>query len=62
MTHEQACREAAVLYQHWAAGWHEKYRRFVDEGKTVLAAIYSGMAAENAAIARALMGIDGGEE
>ena len=61
MTHEQACREAAVLYQHWAAGWHEKYRRFADEGKNTLAALYSGMAADHAAIARALMKIEGGE-
>ena len=62
MTHEQACREAAAFYQQWAAGAHEQYRRFADEGKNTLAALYSGMAAENAAIARALMGIEGGEE
>ena len=62
MTHEQACSDAAVFYQHCAAGSHERYRRFVDEGNNTLAAIYSGWAAENAAIARALMGIEGGEE
>ena len=62
MTHEQACRAAAAFYQQWAAGSHEKYRRFVDEGKNALAVFYSGRAAENAAIASALMGIEGGEE
>lgn len=62
MTHEQACREAAAFYQGLAAGSHENYRRFVDEGKNTLAALYSKWAAENAAIARALMGIEGGEE
>ena len=62
MTHEQACREAAVLYQHSAANRHEKYRRFVDEGKNALAALYSGWAAESAAIARALLKIEKGEE
>lgn len=62
MTHEQACRAAAVFYQQWAAGAHEKYRRFVDEGKNTLAALYSGMVAENAAIASALMGIEGEQQ
>lgn len=62
MTHEQACREAAAFYQSLAADRHEQYRRFVDEGKSALAALYSGWAAEFAAIARALMKIEGGEE
>ncbi|MEE1653770.1 MULTISPECIES: hypothetical protein [Brachymonas] len=61
MTHEQACRKAAAFYQSLAADRHEKYRRFVDEGENALAALHSEMAAENAAIARALMKIEGGE-
>ena len=62
MTHEQACREAVALYQSLAADRHAQYRRFVDEGKNTLAVFYSGWAAEFAAIARALMKIEGGEE
>ena len=62
MTHEQACRKAAAFYQSLAADRHEQYRRFVDEGRSTLAVFYSGLAAEFAAIARALMKIEGGEE
>ena len=62
MTHEQACRAAAAFYQSMAADRHKQYRRFVDEGKNALAALYSRLAAEKAAIASALMGIEGGEE
>ena len=62
MTHEQACRKAAAFYQGLAADRHAQYRRFVDEGRNTLAVFYSGLAAEFAAIARALMGIEGGEE
>lgn len=62
MTHEQAVRKAAAFYQGLAADRHAQYRRFVDEGKSTLAVFYSGWAAEFAAIARALMKIEGGEE
>ena len=62
MTHEQACREAAAFYQSLAAVRHEQYRCSVDEGDNSMATCYSIWAAEFAAIARALMGIDGGEE
>ena len=62
MTHEQASREAAALYQRMAADRHAQYRRFADEGKNALAVFYSGRAAKFAAIARALIGIEGGEE
>lgn len=62
MTYEQACREAAASYQGLAADRHEQYRRFVDEGKNTLAVFFSGWSAESAALARALMGIEGGEE
>lgn len=62
MTHEQACRAAAVFYQSLAADKHAQYRRFADEGENTFAVFCSGWAAEFAAIARALMGIEGGEE
>lgn len=62
MTHEQACRKAAAHFQYAAELNYRDYRRYLDEGDRAIAVIYSGWAAELAAIARALMGIEGGEE
>ena len=61
MTHEEAIREAAANFQFAAACNHRDYRRYIDGGNSVMAVIYSRWAAENAAIARALMKIEGGE-
>lgn len=61
MTHEQACRKAAAHYQYAAELNYRDYRRSIDEGDRVMAVIYSRWAAELAALARALMGIEGGE-
>lgn len=62
MTHEEACRKSAIQNQRLAAIYHSEFCTKREEGSKFLTSMYSDWAAERSAIARALMGIEGGEE
>lgn len=62
MTHAEAIRKAAIHSQRGAASFHNYFRSKSMEGDRVLAVFYSRLAAEYSELARALMGIEGGEE
>ena len=62
MTHEEAIIKSAVIHQKNSAAFHAAYVSHKSEGRKYLARLYSKWAAEESAIARALMRIEGGEE
>ena len=62
MTHEEAIRKAALTSQRMGASYRVDANRNRDEGQIVLAEMYANWSAEQYAIARALMKIEGGEE
>ena len=61
MTHAEAIRKAAIQFQRLAAIYHSDFCEKREKGSE-FARMYSNYAAEYSAIARALMGIEGGEE
>ena len=62
MTHAEAIRKSAVSHQRQSASFHASYDAHKSEGRDLLASMYAQWAAEESALARALMGIEGGEE
>ena len=60
MTHAEAIRKVVIRAQHMGARWHADAERKRDEigGGNGLANMYANWAAEQYAIARALMRID----
>ena len=58
MTHEEAVRKSAVIHQIHSADYHAAYAAHRDQGREYLASLYAQWAAEESALARALMRIE----
>ena len=57
MTHAEAVRKSAASHQRQSASFHADYDAHKSEGREFLARWYAQLAAEESALARALMGI-----